>query len=125
MIMDRPPFVSEQNTRTFSAGLKSGGGHAKMWRDGAKSRTRGRRVSRAIGQAAAMPPPLLSRDPEGYYARLGVDPWAGPGTITAAYRGKARLVHPDVPGTGDANAFVELKRAYDVLISPDRRAAYD
>jgi hypothetical protein len=34
-------------------------------------------------------------------------------------------VHPDVPGTGDANAFVELKRAYDVLITPDRRAAYD
>jgi len=72
-----------------------------------------------------MPPPLLSRDPEGYYARLGVDPWSGPGTITAAYRRKARLVHPDVPGTGDANSFVELKQAYDVLISPDRRAAYD
>jgi hypothetical protein len=72
-----------------------------------------------------MPPPLLSRDPEGYYARLGVDPWSAPGIITAAYRRKARLVHPDVPGTGDANAFVELKRAYDVLISPDRRAAYD
>ena len=71
------------------------------------------------------PPPLISRDPEGYYARLGVDPWSGPATITAAYRSKARLVHPDVPGTGDANAFVELKQAYDVLISPVRRAAYD
>ena len=34
-------------------------------------------------------------------------------------------MHPDVPGTGDAGAFVELKQAYDVLIHADRRAAYD
>jgi DnaJ domain len=72
-----------------------------------------------------MPPPLMNRDPEGYYARLGVDPWCMPETVTAAYRRKARLVHPDVPGTGDANAFVALKLAYDVLISPERRSAYD
>ena len=76
-----------------------------------------------------MPPPRqpLGRplDPEGYYARLGVVPESGPDAITAAYRRKARLVHPDVPGTGDASAFVELKQAYDVLIRPERRAAYD
>jgi curved DNA-binding protein CbpA len=64
-------------------------------------------------------------DPEGYYARLGVAPQSAPEEITAAYRRNARLVHPDVPGTGDATAFVELKRAYDVLIHIQRRAAYD
>jgi hypothetical protein len=80
-----------------------------------------------------MPPPRpplghplgLLPDPEGYYARLGVEPSSRPETITAAYRQKARLVHPDVPGTGDAAAFVELKQAYDVLIHTQRRAAYD
>jgi hypothetical protein len=72
-----------------------------------------------------MPPARITLDPEGYYARLGVDPWSAPETITAAYRRKARVVHPDVPGTGDAGAFVALKQAYDVLISADRRAAYD
>jgi hypothetical protein len=72
-----------------------------------------------------MAAPRIPLDPEGYYARLGVDPWCAPETITAAYRRKARLVHPDVPGTGDADAFIALKLAYDVLISADRRAAYD
>jgi DnaJ-like protein len=67
----------------------------------------------------------LQLDPEGYYARLGVAPGSRPEEITAAYRRKARLVHPDVPVTGDAGAFVELKQAYDVLIHADRRAAYD
>jgi hypothetical protein len=67
----------------------------------------------------------LPLDPEGFYARLGVEPSSRPEEITAAYRRKARLVHPDVPGTGDATAFVELKQAYDVLIHTVRRAAYD
>jgi hypothetical protein len=69
--------------------------------------------------------PMTSRDPEGHYARLGVDPGAAADAITAAWRRKARMLHPDVPGTGDARAFVALKQAYDVLISPERRAAYD
>ena len=64
-------------------------------------------------------------DPAGLYARLGVEPWSRPAAITAAWRGKARLLHPDVPGTGNADAFMELKQAYDVLIHPERRAAYD
>ena len=50
---------------------------------------------------------------------------AAPEAITAAWRREARLVHPDVPETGDAAAFLELKQAYDVLIHADRRAAYD
>lgn len=101
----------------------------KVWRGDAKSRTRGSEPTRQTEPAAAMPPPRtplgLPLDPEGYYARLGVEPWCRPAAIIAAYRGKARLVHPDVPATGDAGAFMELKQAYDVLIHADRRAAYD
>jgi hypothetical protein len=72
-----------------------------------------------------MPPTPISQDPDGHYGRLGVAPGSGPGTITAAYRRKARLVHPDVPVTGDAAAFVELKQSYDILNHPKRREAYD
>jgi hypothetical protein len=69
--------------------------------------------------------PRMSLDPERYYERLGVDPSATPETIVVAYRRMARLVHPDVPGTGDSKAFVDLKQAYDVLVHAERRAAYD
>lgn len=64
-------------------------------------------------------------DPEGYYARLGLEPAATQAQIAAAFRARARVLHPDVPRTGNAEAFVVLKRAYDVLSHPDRRAAYD
>ncbi len=67
----------------------------------------------------------MSDDPAGLYARLGVDPAAPPEAITAAYRVKARVLHPDVVGTGDAAAFIRVKEAYDVLGDGVRRAAYD
>ena len=70
--------------------------------------------------------PLLTKlDPQGYYARLGVDPGATPDAIAAAYRRQARLLHPDIPGTGDTDAFVAAKQAYDILADPVTRAAYD
>jgi hypothetical protein len=64
-------------------------------------------------------------DPEGYYARLGVAPDAEASAITAAYRSKARLLHPDVPVTGDAGAFILLHEAYEVLGDELSRARYD
>jgi hypothetical protein len=71
-------------------------------------------------------PPLRTRlDPEGYYARLGVDPTAARAEIAAAYRRQARVLHPDVPATGDAASFVAVKQAYDVLSDPERRQEYD
>lgn len=70
-------------------------------------------------------PPQTRFDPEGLYARLGLDASAAPQAIAAAYRRKARLFHPDVPGTGNTNAFVAVKRAYDVLANPESRQAYD
>jgi curved DNA-binding protein CbpA len=67
----------------------------------------------------------MSDDPKGFYAALGVAAAAAPVAITTAFRRKARLLHPDVPGTGDAEAFMRVKAAYDVLGNPARRAAYD
>ncbi len=57
----------------------------------------------------------MTNDPAGHYAALEVDPAAPPEAIAAAYRRKARVLHPDVMGTGDAAAFMRIKLAYDVL----------
>ena len=67
----------------------------------------------------------MTDDPAGLYARLGVDAAASPEAIAAAFRLKARVLHPDVVGTGDAAAFIRMKEAYDVLADAGRRAAYD
>lgn len=67
----------------------------------------------------------MSDDPGGLYSRLDVDPTASPEVIAAAYRRKARVLHPDVPRTGDAQAFIRVKEAYDVLSDAERRARYD
>jgi hypothetical protein len=67
----------------------------------------------------------MTEDPAGYYAALGVDPAATPETIVAAFRRRARLLHPDVPETGDAAAFIRVRQAYEVLGDASRRAAYD
>jgi DnaJ domain len=67
----------------------------------------------------------MNHDPQGYYARLELD-WDAPSeAVHAAYRRKARVLHPDIPVTGNAAAFVALKEAYDVLADPLRRAAYE
>jgi curved DNA-binding protein CbpA len=60
-----------------------------------------------------------------YYEFLQISPNAEPVTIHRVYRFLAGRLHPDIPGTGDAEKFVLLKQAYDVLSSPERRAEYD
>ena len=72
-----------------------------------------------------MPPPRTRLDPEGYYDRLGLEPAATPTAIVKAYRDKVRVLHPDVPKTGNATEFVSVKQAYDVLSNQERRQAYD
>jgi DnaJ domain len=72
-----------------------------------------------------MLPRQMNHDPQGYYERLELDWDARPEAIHAAYRRKARLLHPDIPETGNAAAFMAVKEAYDVLADPLRRAAYD
>jgi hypothetical protein len=72
-----------------------------------------------------MAPPRSSLDPQGYYARLGINPAAAQQDVVAAYRRQARVLHPDVPTTGNAEAFLSVKQAYDVLSNRDLRATYD
>ena len=60
------------------------------------------------------------------YDRLGVPPEANASTLRAAYRRRARELHPDVLGAGaDPTAMAELNEAWRVLSDPDRRRAYD
>jgi hypothetical protein len=60
-----------------------------------------------------------------FYEFLQISPNAEPATISRVYRFLASRFHPDIPGTGDAEKFVLLKQAYDVLSDPERRAEYD
>jgi hypothetical protein len=67
----------------------------------------------------------MSDDPSGHYAALDVHPRAEQAAIAAAFRRKARVLHPDVPGSGNAEAFIRIRAAYDVVGDAESRAAYD
>jgi curved DNA-binding protein len=61
-----------------------------------------------------------------YYKVMGVPRDATEAQIKQAYRKLARKYHPDVSKEKDAEArFKEVGEAYEVLKSPERRAAYD
>src|SRR6185436_12539033 len=62
-----------------------------------------------------------------YYQVLGVKSTASVKEIKAAYKRLARLQHPDLNGglPQATQAFVQISRARDILIDPQRRAAYD
>ena len=66
----------------------------------------------------------MNTDAKGYYAVLGIDPEASDEAIRGAFRRRAKEVHPDST-SGNATSFILLKRAYDTLIDPEHRAAYD
>jgi len=59
-----------------------------------------------------------------HYATLGVPPSADAARVREAYKRAALRAHPD-RGTGDARAFLELKRAYDCLADATARKRYD
>ncbi len=61
------------------------------------------------------------------YAVLGVSPSAGTDEIAAAYRARAKEVHPDArPGDQEAaERFKDLGAAYEVLSEPESRREYD
>ena len=61
-----------------------------------------------------------------YYKVMGVARDATETQIKQAYRKLARKYHPDVSKEKDAEArFKEVGEAYEVLKSPEKRAAYD
>jgi curved DNA-binding protein CbpA len=60
-----------------------------------------------------------------YYDFLQISPTAEAETIHRVYRYLASRFHPDNQATGDAEKFFLLQQAYEVLSSPERRAAYD
>ena len=65
-------------------------------------------------------------DPKGYYACLGVEPWATADQIRAAYHRGARLYHPDHNPSPQAKArFQAINEAYRALSNPTTRRAYD
>ena len=65
-------------------------------------------------------------DYKDYYAIMGVKEDATQDEIRRAYRKLARKYHPDVSQEAGAEAkFKELGEAYEVLKSPEKRAAYD
>ena len=60
-----------------------------------------------------------------YYEFLQISRNAEPATIQRVFKFLAARLHPDNPVTGDAEKFILLKQAYDVLSAPERRAEYD
>ncbi len=66
------------------------------------------------------------RPGESYYEILNVRPDAQPDEITAAYRRLAKILHPDVCESQDAEElFKVVNEAYQVLKDPKKRAEYD
>jgi hypothetical protein len=64
--------------------------------------------------------------PGDLYAELGVSPTATRDEISAAFRDRARALHPDANPDPVATAqFQRLSIAYRVLVDPDARARYD
>lgn len=62
----------------------------------------------------------MTKDP---YEVLGVPKDADQETIKKQYRKKAKAMHPDHGGTGDA--ITDLTTAYSVLSDPDKRERFD
>ncbi len=61
-----------------------------------------------------------------FYALLGVPRNATPEQLRRAYREAALRLHPDRnTNPGDTELFLAVNEAYEVLIDPERRAAYD
>jgi hypothetical protein len=66
----------------------------------------------------------MHTDAKGFYAILEVAPTASEEVIRAAFRRRAKELHPDVSAY-DGSEFVALQLAYDELSDASARAVYD
>jgi len=60
-----------------------------------------------------------------YYDLMQISPKAELETIKRVYKMLVARLHPDNTETGNAEAFIELRRGFEVLSDPQARAAYD
>ena len=60
-----------------------------------------------------------------HYEVLQISPNADVETIRRVYRIQAQRFHPDNLDSGNPEAFRKISDAYDVLVDPQRRTAYD
>jgi curved DNA-binding protein CbpA len=65
---------------------------------------------------------MVSFDP---YAILHVRPEAGDEAIATAFRTLARANHPDLAGEGSTSAMAAINAAWELIGTPEARAAYD
>jgi hypothetical protein len=65
------------------------------------------------------------RDPVGYYAEIGVDPWASEDQIRTAVRHLYRRLHPDTGALPDIERLDRVKLIAEVLLDPESRARYN
>jgi curved DNA-binding protein len=60
-----------------------------------------------------------------YYDLMQISPRAEAETIKRVYKLLVSRLHPDNAETGDAESFIVLRRAFEILSDPGRRAEYD
>ncbi len=60
-----------------------------------------------------------------YYDLMQISPKAELETIKRIYKMLVARLHPDNAETGNAEAFIELRRGFEVLSDPQARASYD
>jgi hypothetical protein len=69
---------------------------------------------------------IFIRFMQDYYKILGLQPGADTESIRKAYRNLAKIYHPDLNGSEQANAyFILLNEAHEVLTDELKRIAYD
>lgn len=71
------------------------------------------------------PPDVTDAVKADHYGELGVTPAATADEIKAAYRKKARELHPDKTGATQSEEFIRVASSYEVLSDPRRREVYD
>jgi hypothetical protein len=78
--------------------------------------------ARSIKPARPIEEDVLDAD---HYEILRVDPQADEETIERVYKTLARRFHPDTPSTGDPETFLRIRKAWETLSDPARRAKYN